>query len=167
MIKRPIPWRPMARTGPKQGVAANAKTVKRIIEDADNPILVAGPKVRHDKALFDLVVALSKKDGIPIIATGGSIKPFSEKKIASEQMSLLHLVNLLMDEDWKIDDKKVDVAVFIGTEYAIANNIFSSLKNWGDVKTISISPHFQPNASVSFSNLNDEVFKESIEVLKG
>jgi CO dehydrogenase/acetyl-CoA synthase complex epsilon subunit len=167
MIKRPIPWRPTARTGPKQGVAASARTIKRIIEEADNPILVAGPKVRHDEALFELVAALSQKGRIPIIATGGSIKAFSEKKVDAEQMSLLHLVNLLMDEDWKIDDKNVDVAVFIGTEYAIANNVFSTLKNWGEVKTISVSPHYQPNASVSFSNLNDEVFRESIEVLKG
>ncbi len=82
-------------------------------------------------------------------------------------MSLLHLTNLLIDPEWKTENGRVDVAVFIGTEYAIANNIFSTLKNWGDVKTVSVSPYFQPNAAVSFANLNDEVFKEHLEELKG
>lgn len=166
MIKRPIPWRPMARTGPKQGVAVNARTIKRIIEESENPIVIAGPSVRHDKGLYSLVEALSKK-GLPVIATGGSIRVFKENDIEAEQMSLLHAVNLLLEEDWKVKDKKVDTAVFIGTDYAIANNIFSTLKNWGDVKTVSISPYYQPNASISFGNLNDEVFKEYIEILKG
>jgi CO dehydrogenase/acetyl-CoA synthase complex epsilon subunit len=167
MIRRPIPWRPTARTGPKQGVAVNARTVKRIINEAKNPIIVAGPKVRHDDGLFDLVANLSKKKGLPIIATGGSIRAFNSRGVEAMQMSILHLVNLLMDPDWKVKNKSVDVAVFVGTEYAIANNVFSTLKNWGDVKTVSVSPYFQPNASVSFANLNDEVFKEYIELLKG
>jgi CO dehydrogenase/acetyl-CoA synthase complex epsilon subunit len=167
MIRRPIAWRPTARTGPKQGVAVNAVTVKRIIEEAGNPIIVAGPKVRHDQALFDAVVEISKKYGLPIFATGGSIKAFSEKGVSAEQISLLHLTNLLLDPEWKNDKGNVDVAVFIGTEYAIANNIFSTLKNWGDVKTVSVSPYFQPNAAVSFSNLNDELFKDYLEELKG
>jgi len=167
MIRRPIAWRPTARTGPKQGVAVNAGTVKRIIEEAENPILVAGPKVRHEPALFDAVVGISKKYGLPIFATGGSIKAFSEKSVSAEQVSLLHLTNLLIDPEWKTENGRVDVAVFIGTEYAIANNIFSTLKNWGDVKTVSVSPYFQPNAAVSFANLNDEVFKEHLEELKG
>lgn len=167
MIRRPIPWRPTARTGPKQGVAVNSKTAKRIIEEAESPIIVAGPRVRHDSGLFDVVVALSQKREIPIIATGGSIRAFKEKGVEAEQMSLLHLVNLLLDPEWRINNKKVDVAVFVGTEYAIANNVFSTLKNWGGVKTISISPYYQPNAGVSFGNLTDEVFKEYLEVLKG
>ncbi|MFQ5801051.1 MAG: CO dehydrogenase/acetyl-CoA synthase complex subunit epsilon [Candidatus Hydrothermarchaeales archaeon] len=166
MIRRPIPWQPTARTGPKQGVAVNARTVKRIIDEAENPIIVAGPRVRHDPELFDVVVALSQKKEIPIIATGGSIKAFKEKGVDAEQMSLLHLVNLLLDPDWRINNKRVDVAVFMGTDYAIANNVFSTLKNWGDVKTVSVSPYYQPNAEVSFENLNDEVFKEYLEVLK-
>lgn len=167
MIRRPIAWRPTARTGPKQGVAVNAGTVKRIIEEAENPILVVGPTVRHDSELFDAAAGISKRHDLPIYATGGSIKAFSEKGISAEQVSLLHLTNLLIDPEWKTDKGSVDVAVFIGTEYAIANNIFSTLKNWGDVKTVSVSPYFQPNAAVSFSNLNAEVFKEYLEELKG
>jgi CO dehydrogenase/acetyl-CoA synthase complex epsilon subunit len=167
MIRRPIPWRPTARTGPKQGVAANARTVKRIIEEAENPIIIAGPKVGHDNTLYNLVVELSKKKEIPIIATGGSIRIFKENKVNAEHMGLLHAVNLLLDGDWTVNDKKVDVALFVGTDYAIANNVFSTLKNWGSVKTVSISPYYQPNASVSFGNLNEEVFKEYLEVLKG
>jgi CO dehydrogenase/acetyl-CoA synthase complex epsilon subunit len=167
MIRRPIAWRPTARTGPKQGVAVNTNTVKRIIEEANNPIIVAGPKVRHDQGLFDAVVEISKKFGLPIFATGGSIKAFSEKSVSAEQISLLHLTNLLLDPEWMNDKGNVDVAVFIGTEYAIANNIFSTLKNWGDVKTVSVSPYFQPNAAVSFANLNAEVFNEYLEELKG
>jgi CO dehydrogenase/acetyl-CoA synthase complex epsilon subunit len=167
MIRRPVPWRPTARTGPKQGVAANAKTVKRIIEDADNPIIIAGPKVRHDKDLYDLAVSLSRKRKIPIYATGGSIKVFKENKVDAEQAGLLQAVNQLVDGDLQVNKKKVDVALFMGTDYAIANNVFSTLKNWGDVKTVSISAQYQPNASVSFANLNEEVFKEYLEVLKG
>lgn len=167
MIRRPIPWMPTARTGPKQGAAVNAKTVKRIIVEAENPLIIAGPRVRHDKDLFEAVVALSKKRRVPIIATGGSIRAFAEKGVAAEQMSVLHAVNLLLDPDWKPNNKKVDVAVFAGTEYAIANNVFSTLKNWGDVKTVSISSYFQPNATVSFGNLNDEVYKEHLLELKG
>ncbi len=141
--------------------------MRRIIDEAENPVVIAGPKVRHDKALFELVEDFSKKKGLPVIATGGSIKAFADKKLKAEQMSLLHAVNLLLDGDLKIKGKKPDVAVFVGTEYAIANNVFSTLKNWGEVKTVSISQFFQPNASVSLGNLNEEVFKESIEVLKG
>jgi CO dehydrogenase/acetyl-CoA synthase complex epsilon subunit len=148
-------------------VAVNTNTVKRIIEEANNPIIVAGPKVRHDRGLFDAVVEISKKFGLPIFATGGSIKAFSEKSVSAEQISLLHLTNLLLDPEWMNDKGNVDVAVFIGTEYAIANNIFSTLKNWGDVKTVSVSPYFQPNAAVSFANLNAEVFNEYLEELKG
>jgi CO dehydrogenase/acetyl-CoA synthase complex epsilon subunit len=149
MIRRPVPWRPTART------------------EADNPILIAGPKVRHNKDLYDLVVSLSRKRKIPIFATGGSIKVFKENKVEAEQMSLLHAVNLMVDGDLQANKKKVDVALFVGTDYAIANNVFSTLKNWGDVKTVSISEEYQPNAAVSFANLNDEVFKEYLEVLKG
>jgi CO dehydrogenase/acetyl-CoA synthase complex epsilon subunit len=167
MLKRPIAWRPTARTGPKRGVAVNAKTVKRIIDEAENPIIVAGPRVRHDDELFDMVVSLSRKKKMPIFATGGSIRAFEEKGVDASQISVLHLTNLLMDPDWNVEGKSVDVAVFSGTDYGIANNVFSTLKNWGDVKTISVSPYYQPNASISFGNLNEEVFKEYIEVLKG
>ena len=167
MIRRPIAWRPTARTGPSQGVAVNAGTVKRIIEEAANPILVVGPKVRGDSGLFDAAVGISKRYGLPIYATGGAIRSFAEAGVSAQQISLLHLTNLLIDPEWKTDKGSVDVAVFIGTEYAIANNIFSTLKNWGAVKSVSVSPYFQPNASVSFANLNSEVFQEYLEVLKG
>ncbi len=167
MIKRPIPWRPTARTGPKQGVAVNARTVKRIIEEAENAILIAGPKIRHDKSLYETAAAIAKRNKIPIYATGGSIKTFNENGVKAQQESLLHVVNLLLDPEWKVKGKKVDTAIIIGTEYQIANNIFSTLKNWGSAKTISISPHFQPNADISLTNLNDEVFREYLEVLKG
>ncbi len=167
MLKRPVPWRPTARTGPSQGIAVNVKAVKRIIAEAENPIIVAGPKVRHDKDLFNAVVAISKKRDIPIFATGGSIKIFNEAGVRAEQTSILSIANFLTDPEWKMNGQKVDVAVFVGTEYAIANNIFSTIKNWGDVKTVSISPYFQPNASVSFGNLNDEVYKEYLKELEG
>lgn len=167
MIRRPIAWQPTARTGPKQGIAVNAKTLKRIIDESDNPIIIAGPRTRHDENIFELTKTLAKRLKAPIYATGGAIKIFSEKEVKAEQINLLHLTNLLIDPDFKVNNKKVDAAVFIGTDYAIANNIFSTLKNWGDVKTVSISPYFQPNASVSLVNLNDEVFKEYMEVLKG
>lgn len=166
MMKRPIPWRPTARTGPKQGVAVDAKTVKRIIDEAENPVIIAGPRVRNDPDMLDVVISISKDKKAPIWATGGSIKSFKEKGVEADNTSLLHAANLLIDPDWKSNGKNVDVTIIIGTEYAIANNIFSTLKNWGSSKTVSISPHFQPNADVSFPNLNEEVFGEYLKILK-
>ncbi|RMF90520.1 MAG: CO dehydrogenase/acetyl-CoA synthase complex subunit epsilon [Methanobacteriota archaeon] len=166
MIRRPIPWRPTARTGPRQGVAVDARTMKRIIAEAENPIVVAGPKVRHDPLYLELALGISKRYGAPIFATGGSIRAFAEKGVKARQIGLLQLVNRLLDPEWKVGKGRVDVAVFIGTEYAIANNVFSTLKNWGDVKTLSISPYFQPNATVSFGNTSEEIFKEYMEELQ-
>jgi len=165
-ISRPIGWQPTIRTGPKQGVAVDAKIMKRIISEAGNAFIVAGPEIINDERLFRLATHLTKKNKIPVIATAHAVSKFNEKNIPAFSMSITQVADALRDENFRISGNKPDLAIFIGVKYGTANDVFSLVKNFSEIKTACISRYYQPNAGVSFPNLTEELFEDYLNVLE-
>lgn len=163
-ILRPKPWKPTARTGPEQGIAVDASIMRRVIRKAENPFIVAGPEIIENEELFGIVKHFTEK-GMPIFATAHAISKLRENNIEANSMSITQIANLLRKKDFKVNGKAPDLAIFIGVKYGIANDIFSLVKNFSEIKTASISRYYQPNASYSFPNMTEEVFKEQVRIL--
>ncbi len=165
-VKRVKSWLPTADTGPKGGIAVSLKVMARVISEAENPLIVMGGECNVlDGKLMDCASRLSKKKNIPIVATADSKKWFNEKGIEAEQIGLVEVVNMLLDPEWSLNDSPFDLVIFGGIEYAMNNQMFNSLKNFSGTKSASISRYYQPNASVSFPNLTDEIWEEYLDKL--
>ena len=163
-ILRPKPWQQTARTGPEQGIAVDALIMRRIIKKAENPFLVVGHEIMKDENLLRVVEHFASR-GMPVFATAHAISKLREKGIEARSASITEVANNLRKKDFKINGKAPDLAIFIGVRYSTANDVFSLAKNFSEIKTASISRYYQPNASYSFANMTEEVFKEEIEKL--
>ncbi|MFQ6136920.1 MAG: CO dehydrogenase/acetyl-CoA synthase complex subunit epsilon [Candidatus Hydrothermarchaeales archaeon] len=163
-IKRVMPWQPTAQTGPKWGVAVSPETMAKIISDAENPIIIVGGEINAlDGKLLDFVIRLSKIENIPIVATAHSIRSFVERKVDATLMGLVEVTNLLLDPVWGLKGEPHDLAIFVGIQYALNNQVFNTLKNFSEIKTMNLSKYYQPNAGVSFANLTDDIWEDYLE----
>lgn len=163
-INRVMPWKTAAQTGPKWGIAVSPETMTRIIKDAENPLIIVGGDVDAlNGKLLDFVKKLSKIRNIPIVATAHSITKFLDGKVDATLMGLVEVTNLLLDPNWGIKGTPHDLVIFVGIEYALTNQMLNSLKNFSEIKTASLSKYYQPNASVSFANLTDDIWEDYLE----
>ena len=96
--------------------------------------------------------------GIPVIATGGSSKPLIERSVKPlfKTFTLHQITQFLLDEDFKINGKKVDLAVFLGFLPYYLSRMLSALKHFSEIKTIAIDEFYHPHASFSFTNLTKD-----------
>jgi len=165
-VKRVKTWLPTAATGPEGGVAVSTEVMARVINEAENPLIVVGGECNAlNGKLLGYVSKLAKKKGCPIVATADAIKCFKERGIDAEQIGLVEVVNMLLDPDWSLNKRPFDLVIFGGVEYALNNQMFNTLKHFSEIKSASISRYYQPNASVSFPNLTDEIWEEHLDKL--
>ncbi|MFQ6062522.1 MAG: CO dehydrogenase/acetyl-CoA synthase complex subunit epsilon [Methanosarcinales archaeon] len=156
--------------GPKSAKAIKPIVAGKLISKAKRPLLVVGSDILNSISLIEKAIKIGEK-GIPIAATGDSLKGFLDKaskvKVEAIYINLNVLVSYLGDREWKGFDNKgnYDVIIFLANKYYYASQLMSLLKNFGGnkVKTISIDRYYYPNADMSFGNLKEEDFLQALD----
>ncbi|HID27729.1 MAG TPA: CO dehydrogenase/acetyl-CoA synthase complex subunit epsilon [Methanosarcinales archaeon] len=162
--------------GPKSAKAIKPIVAGKLISKAKRPLLVVGSDILRNQSILEKAIKIGEK-GIPIAATGDSLKGFLEYsknlKVQIKYINLNALVSYLGDREWKGFDNKgnYDLIIFLANKYYYASQLMSLLKNFSKVKTISIDRYYYPNADMSFGNLKEEDFlqalDEMIDAIKG
>ncbi|KXS41600.1 MAG: CO dehydrogenase/acetyl-CoA synthase complex subunit epsilon [Methanolobus sp. T82-4] len=146
-----------------------AKPVKpavagKMVSKAKRPLLVIGSEIVGDEKLTERIVAIAKK-GVPVAATGHSITAFNGKDIGAKYINVHSLAHFLGDEKWGGLDGKgpYDTIVFLGHKKYYLDQVLSGLKNFTDLKTLTLERHFMQNATLSFGNIKPEVQIEALD----
>ncbi len=141
----------------REATAVKPAVVANLIKKASNPVLITGGTLLKDPKLVEIAVKFYEK-GIPVIATAGSSKPLIERGVKPlfKTFTLHQITQFLLDEDFKINGKKVDVAVFLGFLPYYLSRMLSALKHFSEIKTIAIDEFYHPHASFSFTNLTKD-----------
>ncbi len=151
--------------GPKMAKAVKAEVAGKFISKAKRPLLIVGT-AGGDDGVIEIVRTMAEK-GIPVAATGSSLKRLKEEGIDATYVNLHALVSYLKDPDWKGFDGKggYDTTIFLGHTYYYASQLMSTLKNFTKIKIISIDRHYHPNAGQSFGNLKPDDFIKALDVV--
>lgn len=151
--------------GPKMAKTVKAEVAGKFISKAERPLLIVGTAAGDD-GVIEIVRSMAEK-GIPVAATGSSLKRLKEEGIDATYVNLHVLVSYLKDPDWKGFDGKggYDTTIFLGHTYYFASQLMSMLKNFTKIKIISIDRHYHPNAQQSFGNLKPEDFIKALDVV--
>lgn len=163
------PWQPWS-INPKLGVAMKEPAqLAKILKKAERPLIVVGAladqiEVYDGKTLLDLLIELGQK--IPIVATSNISKAFLDKGYKPAAiMTAVNITNRLSDPEWKGLDGKgpYDVVVYTGMTIYLELQMLSRLKNYTNIKTISLERFFIPNASIGLANLKVDKWKEGMK----
>jgi len=145
--------------GPETGEVVAPEVIGSYISSAKRPLLVVGSEILRDGFFVEIAIELGKK-GIPIAATGHSIKGFVEKGYSEnvQYYNLHDLTNCLRDPNWRGLDGKgnYDFVIFFGITYYYASQMLSCIKNFATdplVRAVSIDRYYHPNARMGFTNI--------------
>ena len=168
------PWQTAEIAGPQKANVINKPEVAAaMIKRAKRPILIVGylsTKTEKDTGkMIEYGIRLNKATGIPIVATGHTIKEFVKQGFnQATQMNAMDIGNRLKDPTWNGLDGKgsYDVALFMGWPYYMEFVILSGLKHFSKkLKTISLDRYYNPHASWSLPNLKIEEWNQNFETI--
>lgn len=165
--RQAVPFNTGNIPGPKMARAVMPAVPGKMLARAKRPLLIVGSEV-HDKDVLARAVAIGKT-GIQIAAVGNSYTSLGGKGLDVHYVNMHALASYLCDPNWKGLDGKgnYDLVVFFGITYYYASQAISALKNFSNIKVISIDKYYHPNADMSFGNLKDDVFIAALdEVIK-
>ncbi len=153
--------------GPEVAKAVMPSVSGKMLARAKRPLLIVGSQV-HDEDVLARVVAIGNS-GIQIAAVGNAYKSLADKGLDVHYANMHALASYLCDPNWQGLDGKggYDLVVFFGLTYYYASQAISALKNFSDLRVISIDRYYHPNADMSFGNLKKDVFIAALdEVIK-
>ena len=166
-----IPFNVANIPGPETGEVVAPEVIGSYISSAKRPLLVVGSEILRDVFFVELAIALGEK-GIPIAATGHSIKGFIEQGYTEnvQYYNLHELTNCLRDPNWAGLDGKgnYDFVIFFGITYYYASQMLSCIKNFATdplVRAVSIDRYYHPNARMGFANITPRQEEEYKEML--
>ena len=164
-VRNAVPFDRANVPGPKMAKAVKADVAGKLISKAKRPLLIVGTAA-VDNGVIEIVRKIAEK-GITVAATGSSLKHLKREGIDASYVNLHVLVSYLKDPDWMGFDGKggYDTAIFLGHTYYYASQLMSTLKNFTNIKIISIDRHFHSNAQQSFGNLTPEDFIRALDVV--
>jgi len=141
--------------GVKTSKAITTEVAAKLISKAKRPLFVVGTGVL-DPELLDRAVKIAKAKNIPIAATGSSMPGFVDKDVNAKYINLHQLGFYLTDPDWPGLDGNgnYDTIILLGHKKYYINQVLSAVKNFSDVKSISIDRDYIQNATMSFGNLS-------------
>ena len=163
--------------GPDTGEVVPPEVAGRYISRAKRPLLVVGSEILRDEFFIQIAIEISKK-GIPIAATGHSIRGFVERGydggdggVSVRYYNLHELTNCLRDPNWRGLDGQgnYDVVIFFGIVYYYASQMLSCIKNFAIeplIRTVSIDRYYHPHARMSFRNIPPNREEEYKALLK-
>lgn len=165
--RQAVPFETGNIPGPKMARAVMPAVPGKMLARAKRPLLIVGSEV-HDKDMLARAIAIGKA-GVQIAAVGNSYTSLGDKGLDVHYANMHALASYICDPGWKGLDGKgnYDLVVFFGITYYYASQAISALKNFSDIKVISIDRYYHPNADMSFGNLKDDVFIAALdEVIK-
>ncbi|OYT30144.1 MAG: CO dehydrogenase/acetyl-CoA synthase complex subunit epsilon [Thermofilum sp. ex4484_82] len=169
-------WQKAEIPGPiKAFPISDSKKLALLIKRAKKTLIVVGYrslKLAQDKIdMTSYVIDLASKLNAHIAVTNTLIKEFSKKGYENTYLiPAMELADRLRDPEWKGFDGKgnYDMVVFIGFPYYYEWLILNGLKHFAykHLKTVSLDPYYQPNATFSLPNLSLEKWIEFLKSLK-
>lgn len=152
--------------GTKIAKPTQPKIAAKLISKAKRPLLVVASEVLNEEIL-KRTITIAKKGGVPIAATGSAIKGFIDEDVDAKYVSIHSLGAYLGDTNWTGLDGKghYDLIIVLAHKKYYINQVLSGLKNFTDLKTLSIDKHYLQNASMSFGNLSTELHLEALDEL--
>ncbi|HLB71313.1 MAG TPA: CO dehydrogenase/acetyl-CoA synthase complex subunit epsilon [Candidatus Methanoperedens sp.] len=149
--------------GPKMGRAVLPAVSGKMLAKARRPLLIVGSQV-HEPEVLARAVALGRT-GIQIAAVGNAYKSLGDKGLDVHYENMHALASYLCDPNWKGLDGKgnYDLVMFFGITYYYASQAISALKNFSNIKVISIDKYYHPNADMSFGNLKNDIFLAALD----
>jgi acetyl-CoA decarbonylase/synthase complex subunit epsilon len=143
--------------GVKTSKAISTEVAGKLISKAKRPLLVVGTLALNPEVL-DRAIQIAKAKNIPIAATGSSMPGFVGKGVNAKYINAHALGFYLTDPNWPGLDGNgtYDTIIFLGFKKYYINQVLSAVKNFSDVKSISISKDYVQNATMSFGNLSKE-----------
>ena len=149
--------------GPKMARAVMPAVPGKMLAKAKRPLLIVGSEI-HDRDMLAKAVAIGQA-GIQIAAVGNAFRSIGDKGLDVHYANMHALASYLCDPNWKGLDGKgnYDLVVFFGITYYYASQAISALKNFSNIKVISIDRYYHPNADMSFGNLKDDVFLDALD----
>ncbi|NQE45852.1 Acetyl-CoA decarbonylase/synthase complex subunit epsilon [ANME-1 cluster archaeon GoMg2] len=166
-----IPFDVATIAGPEAGDVAPPEVIGSYISSASRPLLAVGSEMLRDEFFIEIAIEIGKK-GIPIAATGHSMRGFVEKGYTENvyYYNLHELTNCLRDPNWKGLDGagNYDFVIFYGIIYYYASQMLSCLKNFATdplMRTVSIDRYYHPNARMSFTNVMPRMEEEYKKML--
>ena len=151
--------------GPKMGRAVMPAVTGKMLARAKRPLLIVGSQV-HEEDVLARAVALGKT-GVQIAAVGNAYKSLGDKGLDVHYANMHALASYLCDPNWRGLDGKgnYDLVVFFGIKYYYASQAISALKNFSNIRVISMDKYYHPNADMSFGNLKKDVFIEALDMV--
>ncbi len=161
--RQAVPFETGNIPGPKMAKAVMPAVPGKMLARAKRPLLIVGSEV-HDKDVLAKAIAIGKS-GVQVAAVGNSYRSLGDKGLDVHYVNMHALASYLCDPDWKGLDGKgnYDLVVFFGITYYYASQAISALKNFSNIKVISIDKYYHPNADMSFGNLKDDVFVAALD----
>lgn len=143
----------------KIGVAA------KLISKAKRPLLIVGAGILGDE-LLKRALSLGRL-GIPIAATGDSLKGFAQTDVEAAYVNLHSLAQFMADQNWTglNGTGSYDLAIFLAHRKYYVNQVLSGFKNFIPVRTMAIDRHYIQNADMSFGNLRVEDHLQALDEL--
>jgi acetyl-CoA decarbonylase/synthase complex subunit epsilon len=161
--RQAVPFDTANIPGPRSAKAVMPAVSGKMIARAKRPLLIVGSEV-HEKDVLARAVAIGQT-GVPVAAIGRAYAFLADKGLDVHYMNLHALASYLCDPAWKGLDGKggYDLVAFFGIKYYYASQAMSALKNFSNIKVISIDRYYHPNADMSFGNLRDDVFLSALD----
>ncbi|MCM1987317.1 CO dehydrogenase/acetyl-CoA synthase complex subunit epsilon [Methanococcoides seepicolus] len=153
--------------GCKTSKAIQPNVAGKMISKAKRPLFVVGSQILKDEELLKRTIEIAKKADIPVAATGHSMKGFVDADVDAKYINIHALATYLCDPDWTgLDGKgQYDTIITLGHYKYYINQVYSGLKNFTNLKTISIDKYYLQNATMSFGNITPEVLLEALDEL--
>ena len=161
--RQAVPFNTGNIPGPKMARAVMPAVPGKMLAKAKRPLLIVGSEI-HDRDMLAKAVAIGHA-GIQIAAVGNAFRSIGDKGLDVHYANMHALASYLCDPNWKGLDGKgnYDLVVFFGITYYYASQAISALKNFSNIKVISIDRYYHPNADMSFGNLKDDVFLDALD----
>jgi len=161
--RQAVPYNTGNIPGPKMARAVMPAVPGKMLAKAKRPLLIVGSEI-DDEEVLARVVALGRA-GIQIASVGDSHKYLADKELDAHYVNLHALASYLCDPQWPGLDGKggYDLVVFFGITYYYASQAISALKNFSNIKVVSIDKYYHPNADMSFGNLKQDVFIQALD----
>ena len=156
--------------GPKKAfIIPKPEVVTSMIKKAKRPLLVVGShSINTETGDGDLVdTAIRVMGKVTVAATGHMVSEFLKRGVeGAYSIPLMNLGDRLRDPQWTGFDGKgqYDLVVFAGFPYYLEWLVLNGLKSFAmDLRTISLTGSYQPNASWSLGSMKEDEWKEVLD----
>ncbi len=151
--------------GTKIAKPVQPKVAGKLISKAKRPLLVVGGDVL-DEDMLKRAIQIGKK-GIPIAATGHSMKGFVDTDVDAKYVNIHSLGLYLGDPQWQGLDGmgQYDLIIVLAHKKYYINQVLSGIRNFTDLKTLSIDRNYIQNADMSFGKLDKETHLKALDEL--